>query len=144
MTIWAVVADAARARLFQLEGRAAPLEELKDMIHAEAQLQGREIEADRPGRAFDSVGGGRHAMEPTLDPRREEAERFAREIARQLQSGYEQRRFEGLCLIAPPAFLGMLRAELGTVLHRTVVGELNKDLTHADTARVAAELQALL
>ena len=144
MTIWAIVADAARARLFALEGRGAPLNELEDLIRAEGALKGGEIEADRPGRTFDSVGSGRHAMEPSLDPRKEEAQRFAREIANQLETSYKNHEFERLCLIAPPEFLGMLRAELDGALADAVAGELNKDLTHADTDRVAAEVWALL
>jgi protein required for attachment to host cells len=144
MTIWAVVANAARARLYELAGRGAPLAELEDMIRAESRLKGHEIEADRPGRTFDSAGEGRHAMEPSLDPRKEEASRFAREIADQLETSYKNHRFERLCIIAPPEFLGLLREEIGKPLDDAVAGELNKDLTHAGTDRIAAEVWAML
>jgi protein required for attachment to host cells len=144
MTIRAVVANAARARLYELTGRGAPLVELKDLIRAESQLKGHEIEADRPGRTFDSAGEGRHAMEPSLDPRKEEAIRFAREIAEQLSDSYKNHDFQRLCIIAPPAFLGLLRQEIGKPLDAAVAGELNKDLTHEPTDRIAAEVWAML
>ena len=144
MTIWAVVANAARARLYALEGRGAPLKEVEDLIWAESRLKGHEIEADRPGRTFDSAGQGRHAMEPSTDPRAEEASRFAREIAAELEMRYKRHDFARLCVIAPPAFLGLLRQEIGKPLDSAVAGELNKDLTQAGTERIAAEVWALL
>jgi protein required for attachment to host cells len=144
MTTWAVVANAARARLYALEGRGAPLKEIEDLIWAEGQLKGHELEADAPGRSFDSAGAGRHAMEPSLDPRAEEAARFAHEIADQLESSYKQHKFDQLCVIAPPGFLGLLRREIGKPLSGAVAGELNKDLTHAGTDRIATELWEML
>jgi protein required for attachment to host cells len=144
MTTWAVVANSARARIYALERRGAALQELTDLIHAEARLKGHELETDRPGRSFDSAGQGRHAMEPSLDPRKEEAARFAREVAEQLESGYHAHRFEKLCVIAPPTFLGLLRQALDTPISRAVVGELDKDLTHEGTDRIAAEVWAML
>jgi protein required for attachment to host cells len=144
MTTWAIVANAARARLYALEGRGAPLKEIEDMIWAEGQLKGHELETDRPGRTFDSAGAGRHAMEPSLDPHKEEAGRFAREIADQLETSYKNHAFKQLCVIAPPAFLGLLRKEIDKPLREAVTGELNKDLTHAGTDRIATEVWAML
>jgi protein required for attachment to host cells len=144
MKTWALVANAARARLYEVEGRGAPLKELEDAIHAEAQIKGSELEADRPGRTFDSAGEGRHAKEPQVDPRKEEASRFARDLAHELESSYKNHLFQKLCIIAPPEFLGMLRGELDKPLRDAVAGELNKDLTHEGTDRVAAEVWAML
>lgn len=144
MTTWAVVANAARARLYALEGRGAPLAEIEDLIWAESRLKGHELETDAPGRTFDSAGEGRHAKEPPLDPRKDEAARFAHEIADHLETSYKQHRFDKLCVIAPPTFLGLLRHEIGKPLDAAVAGELNKDLTHADTQRIAEEVWAML
>ncbi len=144
MKTWVIVSDAARARLYALAGRGSPLEELQDLVHPAARLKGTEIEADRPGRAFDSHGEQRHAMAPSTDPRQEEAMRFAREITDLLRSGLDARRFDQLCVIAPPQFMGLLRETMDDRVRRTVKGELVKDLTREGSGRIAAEAWALL
>lgn len=144
MKTWVIVSNATRARLYALEGRGQPLAELKDLVHPEARLKGEEIESDRPGRAFDSRGEQRHAMEPSTDPKHEEAMRFAREVVALLREGFHAHRFDQLCIMAPPQFMGLLRELMDTPLKRAVKGELVKDLTHEDTDRVAAEAWALL
>jgi protein required for attachment to host cells len=145
MKTWVMVADATRARLFELTGRQAPLTELQALVWPEARLKGHEIESDRPGRAFDSRGGGqRHAMAPGIEPKQEEAMRFARHLARLMQEGLDAHRFEQLCVMAPPQFLGLLRAEMGTSLKRAVASELVKDLTQEGPERIADEARTLL
>lgn len=145
MKTWVMVADATRARLFELDGRNAPLTELQALVWPEARLKGHEIESDRPGRTFDSRGGGqRHAMEPGINPKQEEATRFAREVVQVLQQGLDGHRFEQLCVMAPPQFLGLLRSAMGTPLKRAVTHELVKDLTQEGPARIADETRALV
>jgi protein required for attachment to host cells len=145
MKTWVMVADATRARLFELNGRHAPLTELQALVWPESRLKAHEIESDRPGRAFDSRGGGqRHAMEPGIPPKQEEATRFARSLVELLQQGLDAHSFEQLCVMAPPQFLGLLRAAMGTPLQRAVTRELVKDLTHEGPERIADEVRALL
>jgi protein required for attachment to host cells len=144
MKTWVIVADASRARLYELEGRGQPLTELQDLVHPEARLKGMEIESDRPGRAFDTRGDQRHAMAPPTEPKHEEAMRFAREVAALLREGFDAHRFRQLCVVAPPQFMGLLRDEIDGPVRAAVKAELSKDLTHEDTDRVAAEVWALL
>jgi Protein required for attachment to host cells len=62
--IWVLVADASRARVFQLE---QPQQTLTPALGQEligTNLPSREIASDRPGRTFDSGGQGRHGKEP--------------------------------------------------------------------------------
>ena len=63
-----------------------PLSEIDALVHPEGRLHPREITSDLPGRAFDSGGEGRHAMESEFDPKRQEQVRFADEIATYLES----------------------------------------------------------
>jgi protein required for attachment to host cells len=70
--------------------------------------------------------------------------RFARHLARLMQEGLDAHRFEQLCVMAPPQFLGLLRAAMGTPLKRAVTRELVKDLTHEGNGRIADEVRALL
>jgi protein required for attachment to host cells len=144
MKTWLIVTDAARARLYALADRSSPLEELQDLVHPAARLKGEEIDSDRPGRAFDSHGEQRHAMEPSTQPKHEEAMHFAHEIADLLREGLDTHRFDQLCVIAPPQFMGLLRETMDDAVRRTVKGELVKDLTRESTDRIAAEAWAML
>jgi len=144
MKTWVMVANATRARLFELTGRHAPLAELQALVWPEARLKGHEIESDRPGRAFSSRGNQRHAMEPGLPPKEEEAMHFAKHLVQLLQQGLDAHRFDELCVVASPHFLGLLRSEMGTVLKRAVTHDLVKDLTMEGPDRIGDEVRALL
>lgn len=123
---WVLVAESSRARLFARRGRK--LVELRDFAHPESRLHNRDIDADKPGRAFDSAGHGRHAMEPGSSAKRVQAEAFARELAESLEQARARAQFEQLMIAAPPEFLGMLReampAELAECVERTVAKRL--------------------
>jgi len=128
---WILVADGARARVLRGEGRGPALAIAREPV-AEFARQippGREIMADRPGRAFDSAGQGRHAMVPPSDPRELEETKFLREVVAYLEKSNNDHTFDRLVLVAPPAALGTLRATLSKPLAGKVAGEINKDLT---------------
>lgn len=61
---WVVVADSSSCRLFAAGKPIGPLQELESLVHPEGRMHGRDLVSGQPGRAFDSKGAGRHAMEP--------------------------------------------------------------------------------
>ncbi len=141
---WIVVAESARARIFIMPGIGGKLQEVTDLSHPESRLHDTELSSDLPGRTFDSQGQGRHRMEPTTDPKEREARAFAAEIARHIERGRNEGNFDALVLIAPPKFLGRLRAELTKPARDTLVGELDKNLVEADTKTLERQVSALL
>ena len=128
--IWVVVADSAYARFFQTDSRIGPLTEFKDLTHPEARLKNGDLRSDGAGRTFDSGGMGRHAKEQRVEPREEEALRFAREVAQALAAGRNGGEYERLTIVAPPRFLGMLRDAIDTQVQAAIVAEVGKDLVH--------------
>jgi protein required for attachment to host cells len=142
-TIWVLVADAARARLFQVE----PEKTLAPALGQEligSNLPSREIASDRPGRTFDRGGQGRHAMEPSTDPARHAQEQFARDIVRLLDEKRESRSFERLVVVAPPQFLGDLRAVMPQQLQEAVSAEVAKDLSKLPPHELRHHLREVL
>ncbi|MDY6956093.1 MAG: host attachment protein [Pseudomonadota bacterium] len=135
-TVWILVADAARARFYQAQGARGPLLELEDAVHPASRLPGHELLADRPGRALDSHGEHRHGMEPTIDPKDEEARRFAAELCARLRERYQAHAFTHLVLVAPPRFLGFLRNALDHQIASRVLASVDLDLTHCTTPDV--------
>lgn len=140
MSIWILVADAARARLFSAQKSNSELVEEQDFYHGASRLKGRDLESDAPGRAFDSVGGGRHAMSKEVDFRQEAAEDFAAELSQIL----EKCRFEKLYIVAAPAFLGKLRQQLDANVSKQIVAEIDKDLVSQEVSEIRAHLPQYL
>ena len=66
---------------------------------------------------------------------------FAEHLARQLEASVES--YARLILVAPPGFLGDLRAALGDAARRKLTGTLDKDLVRARLAEVVAHLDAM-
>lgn len=141
---WIVVAESARARILATLEAGGKLRELADLTHPESRLHDRELTSDLPGRAFDSHGEGRHGMEPSTSPREHEVRSFAAEIAAYLERGRHEGSYDRLVLVAPPRFLGLLRAELTDACRESVIGELDKNLVQADMGTLADQVTALL
>ncbi len=135
---WILAAESSRARLFVQSGTA--LEEREDFAHPRGRLHGRDITTDRTGRSF-GVGPTHHGMEPRTDTGRVEAEAFARELAAHLDALRTSGQLAELVLIAPPAFLGELRACLSAPLTKLVVRELDHNVVEETPAAIAARLQ---
>lgn len=144
MKTWVVVASAARARFFEVNGRREPLLEIRDLVNPEDRLQEQALKSDKPGRAFDHGGGHRHALGTAVAPKEQAAIRFAKQVTEQLAADRHQGLFDSLCLVAPPHFLGLLRSHMGNGLSRAVRGEVTNDLTRQDARAVQEHVAHLL
>jgi protein required for attachment to host cells len=137
---WVVIADAARARVFETMGKGTGLTAVEDMALEAELAPSRELGTDRPGRSFESVGSTRHAMESSSDPHREQKRQFARRIADAVEARQAARSFDRLVLVAPAVTMGDLRAVLPPKVKALVAGELVADLTNTPTSDLPAHL----
>lgn len=130
-TMWIVVADAGRARIFHSVKHSRQIGEIQDMVNPSAREPSRELVTDADGRVFARGGKGQpsHAAEPRADPVEHETELFAKRVAEALEKGRTGGKYDEVCLIAAPRFLGLLRANLGKVTRRMVSLEIDKDLS---------------
>src|SRR5579885_3335077 len=128
-TIWILVADGAHARVFERVGATAGLRLAANGAFEHKVERTHEMGSERPGRAVESVGGARHAVEPRVDWSEQEKQRFAARLAAHLEERAQREGFDRLVLVAPPRFLGALRAELGAHARARLAGRLDKDLT---------------
>jgi protein required for attachment to host cells len=137
---WVLIADAARARVFEARGRGHGLAVVPDMALDAALAPSRELGTDRPGRSFESVGSIRHAMESPSDPHREQKRQFARRIAEAIKGRCAAKSFDRLVLVAPAVTMGDLRALLADKVRATVTAEVVADLTNTPTRELPARL----
>ncbi len=137
---WVLVADSARARLYTMPDRRGALREREDFVHPESRLHDQELTSDLPGRTFDSAGQGRHAMSDAMSPKKHEAVTFAKALARHLESERVNGHLDELIVIAPPAFLGLLRDELSESCEKLVVETISKNLVKETTESIRDHL----
>ncbi len=137
---WVLIADAARARVFETKGKGAGLMVVEDMSFDAQLAPSHEIGSDRPGRSFESVGSTRHAMESPADPHREQKRQFARRIADAVEQRQAAKSFDRLVLVAPAVTMGDLRAMLPDKVRAVVAAELVADLTNTPMSELPAHL----
>lgn len=137
-TAWAAVADGRNARFF--ERRGGMWSELVQLGFEVEYPSSDEWSRDRPGRVHESAGPARHAIEPHHDPREEAKKSVAGRVAAELEDAASADRFDIVFLVAPPRFLGYLRAALGPATRRKVAGALSKDLVDAPLDEILEQL----
>ena len=124
------------AKFWLTESRFGDWHTLATLENAAGSQQEQAFASDRPGRAFDSFGSGRHALSSSETGREHETRTFARAVARELDKGLKERVFNYIVLIATPRFLGHLRNSLSEPARQAVMAEFAKDLTALDAKYV--------
>jgi len=137
---WILVADAARARLFEPAPTDGRLVEIECFTNPEGRAGARQMDAHHPPTVNESAGAGRYDVEPHQSARDRTANRFAHALSEALERGRTRRRYERLVLVAPPRFLGALHQHLSEPLRNSIAGELRRDLTTLGPTDLRARL----
>jgi protein required for attachment to host cells len=135
-TTWILAADGTRARIFAMEG--TEVQEVEDLSNPRGRDAERDINTDKQG---NWNGGGRqqgasHSYEPDVTPLKHEEEKFAKAIGDFLDKASLEKRFDKLCVIAPPEFMGRLRDKMGEQAKKCIKEELVKDISWFSDAAV--------
>ena len=141
---WVLIADGAQARVLEHTGPGKGLKQVEGLDWAIEPLQAQEIVTDRPGRGHASAGFGRSAMEPRTDPVEHRETEFVKSLADMLDRQQQQGKFDRLVIAAAPVALGDIRKAISPAVRKTVVAELNKDLTNLPTAQLDAHLDGII
>ncbi len=140
MTTCILVADAAHARLLSWHPGHHTLDIIERFEHPEGRLSGRDLVSDRPGRRGSSAGSSRRGGTERLDPRAREEVRFARKLAARLDEVAQDTDVDGLAVVAPPKFLGLLRKSWGPQARSLLVDEVAGDLTNVPDPAIREKL----
>lgn len=142
--IWVVVADHARARVFEAHGARGELAEIEDLVHPQGRMHPNEMASDSPDVAQDRFGYGTHGMGHAVEPKEEESIRFAGEICDALEQACESGHFDRLYVAAAPRFLGDLRRCMAVAVRRRLAGEVSLELTRQTVEEIRAHLPEFL
>ena len=140
MSICVAVADASRARILLAEYWDTPLTEYKDLVHPESRLREQDLVSDETGNVYDSGGHGIHGMGQENAAHKKEVEDFAREVCSEIDNLRKKTDLRRIYLVAPPRFLGQLRAAMNRQCHALIAGEVDKNLVMQDIEAIRSHL----
>ncbi|WP_455206495.1 host attachment protein [Kaarinaea lacus] len=140
MTTLVMVADASRARFFSADTARGELTEIDSMVHPESKLHPYEMASDKPGRTSNRNGQGVNSLDTEVNPKRQEAIRFAKEVSNRLDRVRQQGTYSKLYVVAAPTFLGMLRTNMHAETKKMITNEINKDLTALSVSDIRSHL----
>jgi protein required for attachment to host cells len=142
MSIWILVCDASRAALYATERRGDDWRPIGSYNHPESRMKSSELTPTEPGHALKSKGGSRHTvMEPSTSPKEAEKEHFAQQLAEVLNEGAKKQNFDGLVLVAPPHFAGLLEQHLSIEAKKRAKAKVHKDYTITDAREARQRLE---
>jgi protein required for attachment to host cells len=141
-TVWVLVCDAARARLFDVHEDGTPWHLIERFEHEASRSRASELVGDHSGRGSPQGGSVHHnALAPASSPKEVEEGHFAHELATMLDQALRSKRFRRWVLVAPPRFLGMLRGEITHELAKHLVTTVDKDLSRLAVHELAVHLR---
>lgn len=143
---WVVVADSSRATILSCDRRLRSSETIEALVHAQSRLKAGDLVTSDRGR----TRGGRpgrgavSAMETPTSLDEQEADKFAHEVAQAIRDGQVHNRWESLILVAPPKFLGQLRAVLNQDAATQISETIAKNYTHEKPEDVLSRVRDAL
>lgn len=142
-TTWILVANASTAKIYANHGTKKGLKILKETEHPESRQKSADLATDRPGH-MPGIGNGHGACQPQTDPKRNAAQHFAQELAREFNHGRSTNQFGRAILIAPSSFMGLLNDKLDGPTAKLVSDRFEKDYTKASEKELAGHLESCI
>ncbi len=139
---WVLLANAARARLFDRDPENGAMRELAAFVNPLGRAKGSELADERPGQAM--KGQAHTQFQPHTLPQEREHLRFAHELAQRLEEAALKHRMGRLALVVSDPFLGLLRSELGDATRALLGRQVARDLTMLKHSELEARVTDLL
>lgn len=129
---WILVADGARARIFETNPQDTEhFTEIQDFSNPAAQSHASDLETDNLARFYGGKGehGAAHSAESREDPFEHAARVFAHDVGAFLDRACAEHRYEKLYMVAPSKFIGAIRKSLDKRTQASVDKEIIKDIS---------------
>jgi len=147
-TTWIIVANASEARIFsspraRLVNSPTDLDLVKEINHPNSRKKSGELVADKSG-AYQGGDSGHGAFVEPSDPKDIEVERFAKELARELEDGRVANHFQDLIIAASPHFHGMLNKQLTNNVSGLVSVNIERDYTNDSVKELLKHIESFI
>ena len=136
---WVLIADGAQARVLENTGPGKGLKQVEGLQWSNETLRAKDLVSDRPG-----GGGNGGSMASRVDPVEQREEDFVKSLAVVLDKHQQQGAFDRLIIAAAPIALGDIRKAISPAVKKTIVAELNKDLTNLPTAQLDQHFDGII
>lgn len=142
-TTWILVANASAADLYttpraKLLDNQSSLQLINHLEHPQSREKGLDLVADKLGHS------GHGTFVESSEPKQQQADLFARELAFLLEAGRVKKSFDDLIIIAPSRFLGLLHKHINGQLKQLISIDIDKDYTKTEPAQLVAQMQNYL
>ncbi|HEY8574829.1 MAG TPA: host attachment protein [Devosia sp.] len=141
---WVLIADGAQARVLENTGPGKGLKQVEGLDWSMETLQARDLVTDRPGTRGGGGSPNRGGTVPRTDPVEYRETEFVKSVAAELDRHQQRGDFDRLVIAAAPVALGDLRKAISPAVQKTILAELNKDLTNIPTAQLDQHLDGIL
>jgi protein required for attachment to host cells len=138
---WVLVCDGKKALVLENVGDDKFLNLKTKQVYEQPDPPTREMGTDAPGRAINSIGGQRSAMDQTDWHDREE-QRFLHGLLGHLEAAINAGQLKSLIVVAPPRALGVLRQAYSHGLRAALRGEIDKDLVKVPVPEIERRLSS--
>jgi protein required for attachment to host cells len=138
---WVVVCDGKKALVLENVGDEKFLSLKTREVYEHPDPKTHELGTDAPGRAFNSVGTARSAVEQT-DWHDQEEQRFLHKLAEHLDAAVIAGKAKSVIMVAPPRALGVLRHSYSSHLRSAVRAEIDKDFVKLPVREIEKHLAA--
>jgi protein required for attachment to host cells len=136
---WVVVCDGAKALVLENAGSRMRPNLTTRQVFEQPDPRDRELSADKPGRAFGSVGDIRSSVEQ-VDRHEQEEQRFLAKIADLLDKAVLAGDTPSLIVVAPPRAIGILRRAFTSHVRQAIRAEVEKDFVKLPVKEIERHL----
>jgi len=138
---WVVVCDGAKALVLENAGNPMTPNLTTKEVYEQSNAKTSELGADKPGRAFGTVGSPRSAVEQT-DWHDQEEQKFLAKLAARLDKAVQGGETRSVIVVAPPRALGMLRRAYSQHVRQALTAEVEKDYVKMPVDEIVRRLVA--
>lgn len=129
LKVWYVIADGGRARIVERDEFKAYRTQ-REVVSTDVHRRSRDLDSDRPGRAYESAAPGSHALAPRADAHQAVKREFAHELAAILNEEGAGNGVDRIVLVAPVRILPEIENALDKAVRQKISAKIQKDLTN--------------
>jgi protein required for attachment to host cells len=143
-TVRVIVADTARADLYEMSAPRAPLRKIGTLANEATGKHERDLGSGPPGRMMSGRGGGRTSLQPRQTHKQHATEQFARALAREIAANARAPGVDGFVLVAAPRFLAAVKAQLPKTALGRMLAEVRRDLVDVPKLQLRDQVHKVL
>lgn len=127
---WLLIAGASQARIFSMykakfisDPNPRHLELIEQFSHDKSRLKNQDLMSDKMGEF------GKGTFSEASSPKSLEAEYFAVELLKYLETKKQEKIYRDLIIVSPPAFIGLLHKHMPHEMKKMISQQIEKDYT---------------